>query len=105
MLIVDWLPTFMGLATNNTWSGSYSDADIDGFDIWSSITSNVTPDESRDEIVFISYPEGSYAMQYQNMKYIYDLPISDRDEPLLVFPEDLAPETSRMVCDDPIFSE
>lgn len=89
----------MGLATNNTWTGSYSGADIDGLDIWSSITTNTTT--SRDEIVFLSYPAGTYAMQYEKMKYIYGLNDAIRDKPVTIFAEDLMPDASRMICEDP----
>ena len=38
--VTDWLPTLMGLATANTWSGSYTNAAIDGVDVWDAIISN-----------------------------------------------------------------
>jgi arylsulfatase A-like enzyme len=38
--VTDWLPTLMGLATANTWNGSYANATIDGVDVWDAIISN-----------------------------------------------------------------
>ena len=39
----------MGLATGNTWTGSYSGATLDGYDLWPAITTNaVSP---RNEIL------------------------------------------------------
>eukprot|EP01034_Spumella_vulgaris_P035511 gene35511-43782_t len=38
--VTDWLPTFMGLATNGEWAGGSTGNTIDGADQWTSIISN-----------------------------------------------------------------
>jgi hypothetical protein len=47
--ITDWLPTLMGIATNNAWIGSYANSELDGFDMWSAILSD--SESPRHEIV------------------------------------------------------
>ena len=41
MHVTDWMPTLMGLATKNTWTGSIAGASValDGKDMWSAIVS------------------------------------------------------------------
>ena len=38
MHVTDWLPTLMGLATGNEWSGSLFGAELDGVDQWNAIS-------------------------------------------------------------------
>jgi arylsulfatase A-like enzyme len=69
--VTDWLPTFMGLATNNEWSGGYLNNTIDGLDVWESMTTmmpsprNVTlhyadPTPEANDDRQVSYQEGDW---------------------------------------------
>lgn len=69
MHVTDWLPTIMGLATGNTWTGSYVGNDIDGVDMWSAINDNT--DSPRIEIVHYADHYGNVSIQYNMNKYIY----------------------------------
>lgn len=59
----------MGLATGNTWTGSYVGNDIDGVDMWSAINDNT--DSPRIEIVHYADHYGNVSIQYNMNKYIY----------------------------------
>jgi arylsulfatase A-like enzyme len=100
--ITDWLPTLMGLATNKQWTGSYSGADLDGVDFWDAMLNNEA--SSREEMVFSSYDD-SFAMQYGEVKYLYNFDDALIDPPSTIFEEDLDPEGSRMTCTDPSLVE
>ena len=56
MHVTDWLPTLMGLATNNQWTGSLFGAELDGVDQWDAITT-LSASSPRSEIVH--YHNGS----------------------------------------------
>lgn len=98
--ITDWLPTLMHLATNGEWDGSYVDNDLDGVDHWDSMVSvdSVAP---RDEIVFISHPDGSFVGQLGYMKYIYHVNICDGTLPEIYFTEDYDSSLSYTTCTNP----
>jgi len=101
---VDWLPTLMGLATNNTWTGSYSGAEIDGDNIWPHLTSppnTISQVQHREEIVFTSVSNGSFAMQYKTMKYMTGLWFPSAVLPPVIFEQDQMPESSRKICYEP----
>jgi len=86
----------MGLATKKQWTGSYSGATLDGYDIWDYILDDApTP---RTEMVFLSYEDGSFSMQYENLKYMYNLDIYNLYTPSIYFNEDLDSALSSMIC-------
>ena len=58
----------MGLATGNTWTGSYSGATLDGYDQWNSIIANT--ESPRPEILHFLQGSGNVSYQYQDQKLI-----------------------------------
>jgi arylsulfatase B/arylsulfatase I/J len=64
--VTDWLPTVMGLATNNEWTESYVGNTIDGTDMWSYIID--FDDSPKSEIVHYLGPNFNYSIQYDNYK-------------------------------------
>jgi len=97
--ITDWLPTLMGLATDNAWTGGYTGNDIDGIDIWDHLIANVP--SGRNEIVFVSNDDPMFIGQYDGVKYIHFANTSTLLTPLVTFTEDLDSSLSRMKCSDP----
>lgn len=59
----------MGLATDNTWTGSYVGNTMDGVDQWSAIRDNT--DSPRIEIVHFADKYGNVSIQYNMNKYVY----------------------------------
>eukprot|EP01034_Spumella_vulgaris_P023024 gene23024-29212_t len=68
MHVTDWLPTLMGLATDGAWTGSYTDALIDGTDMWSALTSGVEP-VNRETVHYVD-SHGNISYQYGPFKII-----------------------------------
>eukprot|EP01034_Spumella_vulgaris_P001378 gene1378-1816_t len=60
MHVTDWLPTLMGLATENAWTGSVKGNDIDGADQWSSMINDEA--SAHPEIMLFLDGDGSYVM-------------------------------------------
>lgn len=114
----------MGLATNGAWNGSYTNSDIDGEDVWDAILNNTT--SPHHELVFhsrkytgtdtkvhqgqlhessSSQDSESYtiesSLQYDMVKYVYNLALQQTDDPLIRFNHDLNPNSSHMVCSNP----
>jgi len=63
MHVTDWLPTLMGVATNNEWTGSYIGNEIDGVDQFASMLSN-SPSDRHEILHFLTTP--------LNISYQYD---------------------------------
>lgn len=93
----------MNLATNGEWSGSYTNADIDGVDIWGDITStSLSSEKSDNERAFVIYSyNNTFSMQIGDMKYIYNLNPSSPDEPVYYYLADLDPSKSQTECPNP----
>jgi len=98
MHVTDWLPTFMGLATNGQWSGSLSGSELDGVDMWSAIMAN--GDSPRQEILHRLNDVGFFGIQQGSMKLINEnkAPVQVPD---FIFQSDLAEELSSYKCADP----
>eukprot|EP01034_Spumella_vulgaris_P032947 gene32947-40669_t len=60
MHVTDWLPTLMGLATDNAWTGSYKSNTIDGADMWSAVINDTAT--AHDEIVLFMDSDGSFVV-------------------------------------------
>lgn len=68
-MLSDWLPTLMGIATNQQWSGSYvSDTTLDGVDFWPSVLSNTS--SPRSEIIHYADKHGYACVQSGDYKYL-----------------------------------
>eukprot|EP01035_Chromulina_nebulosa_P019145 gene19145-24984_t len=72
--ITDWLPTFMSLATNGEWTGSYSGAEIDGVNVWDAIVTN--SESPHNEIVFYVGDDASI-IQIGDLKYMTNQDLQD----------------------------
>lgn len=96
--ITDWLPTIMNMATNGEWTGSSTEAAIDGVDIWDAVKeqSSIT----REEIVFHSYNE-EFAMLYGNYKFLSGTNTASGETPDYFFESDQDPSLSSKKCSDP----
>ena len=100
MHVTDWLPTLMGLATNNKWKKGLFGADLDGVDQWDAITSPGTP-SPRSEIVHYHDGIDVSSVQIDMVKLnVRDTPHS-QVSPDYVFAADLAPLNSVQSCSDP----
>jgi len=98
MHITDWLPTLMGIATGEQWTGSYTGAELDGVDMWSSI---VTDGASKHtEIVHSCHTSADVcSVQWDEYRIQYGTPKSpDFSTPDFHFTEDLAPSESYAQC-------
>lgn len=91
MHVTDWLPTILGLATNNEWTNT---TEIDGVDQWSSILYGGSP---RKEIIHYVYDENDYTIEYDGIKVITEAEKRAVD-PTTYFEEDLDPANSRTLC-------
>lgn len=95
--ITDWLPTLMGLATDNQWTGSYSGKELDGVDQWEAI---IHGDESpRSEIVhYVQGDNDYYSIQIDMLKLNYVPSIPEVGVPEYVYDADNNPDLSRESC-------
>lgn len=99
MHVTDWLPTLMGLATNNKWSGSYTGAELDGVDQWKAIT---TPGTETPRSEILHYHDGieESSIQIDMMKLNQNSPLNAISYPT-VFANDLRPDLSHEACPNP----
>jgi arylsulfatase A-like enzyme len=97
MHVTDWLPTLMGLATNNEWTGSLFGAELDGVDQWEAITVPGT-DSPRHEIVHYHDGNSTSSIQIDMMKLNLGDELKPASNPSYVFTKDLAPENSAQTC-------
>jgi arylsulfatase A-like enzyme len=68
MHVTDWLPTLMGVATNNEWTGSYVGNTVDGVNQFASMLSNL--DSNRHEILHFMTSQANISYQYDTYKGI-----------------------------------
>ena len=102
MHVSDWLPTLMGLATKNTWTGSLAGPDIviDGQDMWEAI---VTGGESpRHEILHMIKAGGeTYAIQYDMVKLDMNNDVASFGTVSITYASDFAPQNKHTTCEGP----
>jgi arylsulfatase A-like enzyme len=91
--VTDWMPTLMGLATNNKWTNT---TEIDGVEQWSSILYGASS-SPRTEIIHYVLGESHYTIEYEGVKVITEKEKSVVD-PATYFAEDLDPDGSRTLC-------
>jgi arylsulfatase A-like enzyme len=91
--VTDWMPTLMGLATNNEWTNT---TEIDGVDQWSSILYGGSS-SPRTEIIHYVLGETHYTIEYEGVKVITEKEKSVVD-PASYFEKDLDPDGSRTLC-------
>jgi arylsulfatase A-like enzyme len=92
MHVTDWLPTLMGLATNNEWSNT---TEIDGLDQWSSILYNTA--SPRNEIIHYIYDEDTFTIEADGIKMVTET-LKKIISPTEVFNQDLYPDNARTLC-------
>jgi len=100
--VTDWLPSFMGLATNSSWKRSYSGMTIDGVDQWQSIVTN-SPSKKSEIVHYTTTVAGKVfsALQYGNLKYYYGFTAPAVTKPAFTFTKDLNSSASRNTCVNP----
>ena len=92
MHVTDWLPTLMGLATDNAWTNT---TEIDGYDQWSAIVyAEASP---RNEIIHYVYDTEHYTIELDGIKMIEES-YKSVVEPSEIFATDLCPENARTLC-------
>ena len=100
MHVTDWLPTLMGLATNNEWTGSYINSTLDGVDQWTAMT---TPHAKspRKEIVHFHDGLNTSCIQIDMIKLNIGDDLTNMGKPDFVFKSDLHPEYNSQKCENP----
>jgi hypothetical protein len=98
-LLIDWLPTLMGQASNGEWKGSLTDTVLDGYDMWDSIMMNSS--SPRHEIVHYADGQHTMSLQVDEIKLILGITSTPFTTPLTSFQEDLLPNNSYMKCSVP----
>jgi hypothetical protein len=76
--MLDWLPTLMHLATNNSWTGSLRQADLDGYDMWSAI---VNGEDSPRHVIVHGIRKKSSSVQLNMLKYDVNIKSAHRSKP------------------------
>lgn len=94
--LIDWLPTFMGRASNGEWTGSLTDATLDGYDMWDAIMTN-SP-SPRHEIVHYADGKNTITLQSDDAKIIFGIITPAFTSPPTKFQTDLFPNNSYMKC-------
>lgn len=97
--VSDWLPTFMGLATDKQWTGSLTGAVLDGMDVWDAITTN-SP-SPRTEIVHYADGDAGVVLQLGTSKLFAGVVPSDDPVVVYAFEEDLKPDETYHQCENP----
>jgi hypothetical protein len=92
MHVTDWLPTLMGLATDNTWTNT---TEIDGYDQWSSILYDEA--SPRKEIIHYVYSTDQYTIEVNDIKVVTET-LKKITTPTEVFEKDLCPDNARTAC-------
>ena len=100
MHVTDWLPTLMGLATNNQWTGSLFGAVLDGVDQWAALT---TPGTASPRTEIVHFHDGfiSSSVQINMIKLDCSVEVKYVSEPDFVFRKDHFPAYSTFLCADP----
>ena len=101
MHVTDWLPTLMGLATKNTWTGSIAGPEIviDGKDMWTAMTTG--DDSPRHEILHYIKDEETFSIQYDMVKLDFNNEVSTFGTVSITYASDFDPEKARYVCPAP----
>ena len=92
MHVTDWLPTLMGLATDNAWTNT---SEIDGYDQWSSILYDEA--SPRNEIIHYVYSTDQYTIEVDDIKVVTET-LKKIINPTEVFEKDLCPDNARILC-------
>jgi arylsulfatase A-like enzyme len=103
MHVTDWLPTLMGLATDNEWKGGYFDQELDGVDQWEAITT-LNFDSPRSEI--LHYHNGNNSgivssIQIDMIKLNLGDQMKTVNPPEYIFAKDEAPDNAAYECESP----
>lgn len=98
-IYLDWLPTFMGLATGGLWNGSLTNATLDGVDMWDSIMTN--GDSPREEIVHFANGYGSISMNYKMYKLDKEVEPPGFANSVYAFKKDLDSSATDYQCEYP----
>jgi hypothetical protein len=89
----------MGLATGGQWEGSYIGNELDGFDMWKSITSG--SDSPRSEIVHYHDGDSTYTITAKGFKLSKGTEPPGVVEPSWIFDKDQDPDAADMSCENP----
>ena len=100
MHVTDWLPTLMGLATDNQWTGSLVGAELDGVDQWAALT---TPGSTSPRSEIVHYHNGSTvsSIQIDMIKLNQGDVLKPAGVLQFNFQEDLFPELAATSCENP----
>jgi arylsulfatase A-like enzyme len=99
MHVTDWLPTLMYVATEGQWTGSYTDADLDGVSMWEAIMSNSTsPHTQIVHYASLYSTAGSVQIDMVKLDYLQELP--DYTTPATIYTGDLHPTYASYLCSD-----
>lgn len=100
MHVTDWLPTLMGLATNNEWTGSLFGAELDGVNQWEAMT---TPNMESPRSEIVHYHDGlsTSSVQIDMIKLNLGDLLKQGFVAEYVFAEDLSPNNSASSCENP----
>jgi hypothetical protein len=89
----------MHLATDGTWTGSYTGVEIDGSDMWDAILNKETSPHT--EIVhYVSVRTTDACVQKDMVKLNYQEDLVDYGAPAYYFESDEDPDAVNYVCDD-----
>ena len=89
----------MGLATGGQWDGSYIGNELDGIDMWRSITTG--SDSPRSEIVHYHDGDSTYTITAKGFKLSKGSDPPGVVEPSWVFDKDQDPDAADMSCENP----
>lgn len=99
--VTDWLPSFMHIATNGEWTGSYGGPAvvIDGINVWDAIIKGT--DSPRTSMIHLMDNSSSYAMQSNEYKLNYQCTNpNDNSPPNASYTVDKNPDASYVSCDE-----
>lgn len=88
----------MHVATDNSWTSSYTNANIDGLDIWHNLINDAAVDTLFDRTIIFSSVDDQFVAQIGNMKYMYNAAPATADVVVYSYDHDLSPDNSRMIC-------
>jgi hypothetical protein len=88
----------MHLATEGTWTGSYTGATIDGSDMWNAITTN-SASPHTDIVHYVSSKSAAACVQKNMVKLNYQESLVTVATPEAVFTSDADPGAANFQCD------
>jgi hypothetical protein len=110
---LDWLPTLMGVATNNQWDKPLSGKSIDGINMWDSLTNpsfsslSIEKQNERQHTEIVHYlgdqtesPDLS-CIQFNNMKYHKEIRQENITFPTTKYYHDYHPDLASEKCSSP----